>query len=75
MRAPGGGGGMDGGGPSDNNCDDDQCDDRALLSPLLGGGEDVVSSLPRTNPTTLNYNLIPTSPMEQHKCLRKRGLC
>ncbi len=27
------------------------------------------------NQTTLNYDSIPTSPMEQRKCLRKRGLC
>jgi hypothetical protein len=27
------------------------------------------------NWTTLNYDSIPTSPMEQRKRLRKRGLC
>ncbi len=59
-RAPGGGGGMDGGGPSDDDRDDDRCDDRASLSPLLGVGEDIVSALPGTNRTTLNYDSIPT---------------
>jgi hypothetical protein len=34
-----------------------------------------MSALPGTNLTTLNYDLIPTSPMEQCKHLRKRGLC
>ena len=66
---------MDGGGPSDDDRDDDRYDDRASSSPLLGGGEDVVSALPGTNRTTLNYDSIPTSPMEQRKRLRKRGLC
>jgi hypothetical protein len=40
------GGGMDGGGPGDDDRNDDQCDDQASLSPLLGGGEDVVSTPP-----------------------------
>ncbi len=66
---------MDGGGPSDEDRDDDRYDDRASSSPLSGGGEDDVSALPGTNRTTLNYNSIPTSPMEQRKRLRKRGLC
>jgi hypothetical protein len=35
------------------------------------GGEDVVSTLPGTNRTTLNYDSIPTSPTEQRKRLRK----
>jgi hypothetical protein len=43
--------------------------------PHSWGGEDVVSTPPRTNQTMLNYNLIPTSPTEQRKCLRKGGLC
>ena len=34
-----------------------------------------MSALPGTNLTTLNYDSIPTSPMEQRKRLRKRGLC
>ncbi len=34
-----------------------------------------MSTLPRTNQTTLNYDWIPTSPMEQRKPLRKGGLC
>jgi hypothetical protein len=67
--------GMDGGGPDDNDHNDNQRDDWALSSPLLGGGEDVVSTLPGMNQTTLNYDLIPTSPMEQCKRLRKGGLC
>jgi hypothetical protein len=66
---------MEGGGPSNDDCDEDQCDDWALSSPLLGGGEDIVSTLLGMNQTTLNYDSIPTSPMEQRKCLRKRGLC
>jgi hypothetical protein len=32
-------------------------------------------TLPGTNQTMLNYDLIPTSPIEQLKHLRKRGLC
>jgi hypothetical protein len=37
---------MDAGGPSDDNRNDDQRVDWALSSPLSGGGEDVVSTLP-----------------------------
>ncbi len=66
---------MDRGGPSNDDCNDDQYNDRASSSPLLGGGEGVVSALPGTNQTTLNCDSISTSPMEQHKRLRKRGLC
>ncbi len=66
---------MDGGGPGDDDRDDDRRDDLASSPPLSGGGEDVVSALPGTNRTTLNYDSIPTSPMEQRKRLRKGGLC
>jgi hypothetical protein len=41
----------------------------------LGGGENIVSALPGMNRTTINYNLIPTSPSEQRKRLRNGGLC
>jgi hypothetical protein len=75
VRTPGGGGGMDGGGPSNDDCNNNRYNDWALLSPLLGGGEDVISTLLGTNRTTLNYKSIPTSPIEQRKRLRKRGLC
>ena len=37
---------MDGGGPGDDDRDDDRCNDRASSSPLSGGREDVVSTLP-----------------------------
>jgi hypothetical protein len=40
-----------------------------------GGVEDILSALPGTNRTTLNYDSIPTSPTEQRKRLRKGGLC
>ncbi len=34
-----------------------------------------MSTLPRTNWTTLNYDSILISPMEQRKPLKKGGLC
>jgi hypothetical protein len=43
--------------------------------PHSQGGGDVVSALPGTNRTMLNYNSIPTSLTEQRKHLRKGGLC
>ncbi len=46
-----------------------------IVVTTLGGGEDIVSALPITIWTTLNYDSVPTSPMEKRKCLRKRGLC
>jgi hypothetical protein len=52
----GGGGGERTGGPGKDNCNDDQGNNWASLSPLSGEGEDIVSALPRTNRTTLNYD-------------------
>jgi hypothetical protein len=46
-----------------------------VVVPTLGEGEDIVSTLPGTKRTTLNYDLIPTTPTEQRKCLRKGGFC
>jgi hypothetical protein len=43
--------------------------------PTLGGGGGCCVRHPRNEPTTLNYDLIPTSPTQQHKRLRKGGLC
>ncbi len=74
-RAPGGGVGWTGGVPVTTIAMTTDMMIGHRRPPSWGGGEDVVSALPGTNRTALNYDLIPTSPMEQRKRLRKRGLC
>ncbi len=64
-------GGADGGGPSNNDHDNNQCNDWASLSPLLGGGR--MSWPPSPVRTRPHLTTIPTSPMEQRKCLGKGG--
>ena len=53
-------GGMEGGGPGDDNRDDNQRDDRASSSPLSGGREDVVSSLPGPDALERRAQLLDT---------------